>query len=135
MTAHACQADCYPVNLPIVPAPRPRPLHGFLGVCLLSLLEGGPDYGLSLGQRLAEAGLTDIPGGTLYPALVRLERQGLVEVSRRVSDSGPPRKYFTLTPDGHAELSIRRAEWRTFVTTLSRLIEPAPRPARGEDRR
>ena len=56
-------------------------LHGFLDLCLLSLLHEGPDYGFALAQRLTSAGLGEIPGGTLYPALVRLEQQGLVEVS------------------------------------------------------
>lgn len=109
---------------------RPRLVHGFLEVCLLSLLESGPDYGLSLSQRLAAAGLEDVPGGTLYPALLRLERRGWVVVSRRASDSGPPRKYFTLTPSGRAELSSRRVEWRTFVATLDGLIAPATQDSR-----
>ncbi len=109
---------------------RPRLVHGFLETCLLALLEQGPDYGLSLGQRLGEAGLEDLPGGTLYPALVRLEVRGLVEVERRASDTGPQRKYFSLTAAGHQELVARRAEWAEFTSTLTRIIEPRRAEAR-----
>lgn len=101
---------------------RPRLLHGFLETCLLALLEDAPDYGLSLGQRLADAGLGEIPGGTLYPALIRLERRELVRVTRRASDSGPLRKYFALSREGHAELAARRTEWATFSTVLTEVI-------------
>lgn len=104
---------------------RPRLVHGFLETCLLAMLDERADYGLSLSQRLAEAGLQDIPGGTLYPALVRLENQGLVSVDRRASESGPPRKYFALTPEGRRMLVARREEWRHFTSTLGGLIDPA----------
>lgn len=108
---------------------RPRLIHGFLDVCLLALLEPGPDYGLSLGQRLADAGLGDIPGGTLYPALVRLESGGLVSSIKRDSPTGPRRKYFALTQVGRAELATRRAEWRTFGDVLTGIITPTPSDA------
>ena len=95
-----------------------RLLRGFLEPCLLSLLAEQADYGLSLAQRLATAGLDEVPGGTLYPALMRLEKRGLVAVSWRPSTSGPARKYYELT-----ELAARQAEWRTFSTAVGGLIE------------
>ena len=100
-----------------------RLLRGFLEPCLLSLLAEHADYGLSLAQRLAAAGLDEVPGGTLYPALMRLEKRGLVAVSWRPSTSGPARKYYELTDAGHTELAARRAEWRTFSTAVGDLIE------------
>ena len=63
-----------------------RLLRGFLEPCLLSLLAEHADYGLSLAQRLAAAGLDEVPGGTLYPALMRLEKRGLVQRWRSVQD-------------------------------------------------
>ena len=50
-----------------------RLLRGFLEPCLLALLAPSPDYGLSLMRRLSAAGLEEVPGGSLYPALTRLE--------------------------------------------------------------
>ena len=110
-------------------APTSRLLHGFLEPCLLSLLEQQPDYGLSLAQRLEAAGLGPIPGGTLYPALLRLEKRGLVAASLRPSTTGPARKYFSLTAEGAAELASRRQEWHSFTRTVGSIItaqDPAP---------
>ena len=100
-----------------------RLLRGFLEPCLLALLEGGADYGLSLARRLSAAGLREIPGGSLYPALTRLERRGLVSTSTRPSASGPARKYYELTAAGRTELAARRAEWRSFRTAFSAILE------------
>ena len=97
-----------------------RLLRGFLEPCLLSLLAEHADYGLSLVQRL---GLDEVPGGTLYPALMRMEKRGLVAVSWRPSTSGPARKYYELTDTGRTELAARRTEWRTFSTAVGTLIE------------
>ena len=102
-----------------------RLLRGFLEPCLLSLLAEHADYGLSLVQRLAAAGLDEVPGGTLYPALMRMEKRGLVAVSWRPSTSGPARKYYELTSAGRAELAGRREEWRAFRAAFSAVLEGA----------
>lgn len=97
-------------------------LHGLLELCLLGLLGAQRDYGLSLSGRLADAGLGDVPGGTLYPALLRLETTGLVRSQREPSTSGPPRKYFELTEDGRDALEGLRAEWRTFSRSINTVL-------------
>ena len=102
-----------------------RLLRGFLEPCLLALLAPDPDYGLSLMRRLSAAGLEEVPGGSLYPALTRLERRGLVSTSTRPSASGPARKYYELTAAGRTELAARRAEWRSFRTAFSAILESA----------
>lgn len=107
-----------------------RLLHGFLEPCLLALLEPGPDYGLSLTRRLVEAGMDEVPGGSLYPALTRLERRGLLTTSTRPSSSGPARKYYELTPAGLTELVERRAEWRAFRTAVSAVLDGSAHAAR-----
>ena len=99
-----------------------RLLRGFLEPCLLALLEGGADYGLSLARRLSAAGLREIPGGSLYPALTRLERRGLVTTAIRPSTSGPARKYYELTSAGRAG---RREEWRACRAAFSAVLEGA----------
>lgn len=94
----------------------PKPwLYGFLDLCLLGLLRSGRDYGYGLSARLAAAGLGEVPGGTLYPALLRLETAGYVSVARVASPSGPPRKYYELTPAGEQAAAEKRAAWLTFA--------------------
>jgi PadR family transcriptional regulator PadR len=101
----------------------PRPwLHGFLDLCLLAMLRERPDYGYGLAQRLAAAGVADIPGGTLYPALLRLEQQGLASPSWAPSESGPRRKYYEITPAGLDALDAQAGEWRVFRDGVDALI-------------
>lgn len=115
-------------------------LHGFLDLCLLNLLAERRDYGLGLSQRLAEAGLGAVPGGTLYPALVRLESQGHVVASWEPSSSGPRRKYFHLTAEGAATARALAARWEAFRDGIDGAVargavthDAAPREERGVD--
>lgn len=101
---------------------RQQWLHGFLDVCLLSMLAERRDYGRGLTERLAEAGFDEVPGGTLYPALLRLEKQGLVRTEREASTSGPPRKYYELTELGRADVRERRRAWQHFKTSMDAVV-------------
>lgn len=101
----------------------PRPwLHGFLDLCLLAMLRERADYGYGLSQRLAAAGVAEVPGGTLYPALLRLEQQGLARPSWGPSESGPRRKYYAITPSGLEVLSSQESDWRRFRDGVDSLI-------------
>ncbi|MEV6346295.1 PadR family transcriptional regulator [Actinoplanes sp. NPDC051851] len=97
-------------------------LHGFLDLCLLAMLRERPDYGYGLAQRLAAAGVADVPGGTLYPALLRLEQQGLAVPSWGPSDAGPRRKNYEITPAGRALLATQAAEWAAFRNGVDSLL-------------
>lgn len=108
---------------------RQQWLHGFLDLCLLSLLLERRDYGLGLTQRLAESGFGDIPGGTLYPSLLRLEKQGLVRADWVASAVGPRRKYYMLTGEGRAAAAERVAVWREFRQVMDRIADRAQRAA------
>ena len=77
-------------------------------------------YGYSLKQRLAEAGL-EVSEGTLYPLLRRLETQGLLESRWEVVDDQRPRRYYLLNAAGKAALAQLTAEWKNLVDTLERL--------------
>ena len=104
-------------------------LHGFLDLCLLAMLDRQPDYGYGLSQRLAAGGVAEVPGGTLYPALLRLEQQGLVEASWAASDTGPRRKYYALTPTGRQALGEQTSGWRQFRDGVDGLIDGSLRGA------
>lgn len=113
------------VNLTTVTTSTRTWLHGLLELSLLGLLGERRDYGLSLIARLEEAGLGTIPGGTLYPALLRLETTGLVATGREPSASGPPRKYFELTDQGRQALRDRTSEWEQFRGRIDAVLAGA----------
>lgn len=100
-------------------------LRGVLELCVLGVLADDATYGYAIAQRLAEAGLGTVKGGTLYPLLARLETEGLVHSSWRAGEGGPGRKYFALTAAGRRQLRVRAALWQQFVDGTWRLV---PRP-------
>ncbi|WP_088318020.1 PadR family transcriptional regulator [Kineosporia sp. R_H_3] len=106
-------------------------LHGFLDLCLLGLLVAERDYGYGLGQRLGAAGFGEVPGGTLYPALLRLERGGLVEVAWEASDSGPRRKYYAVTPAGREAFQEQADRWAAFSRSVDTVVAQAVPAAPG----
>lgn len=100
----------------------PKWLHGFLDLCLLAMLRERADYGYGLAQRLAQAGVADVPGGTLYPALLRLEEQGFAVPSWAPSEAGPRRKYYQITPAGRDVLDEQSAQWVRFRDGVDTLL-------------
>ena len=100
-------------------------LRGVLGVCVLRILLEGPSYGYAITQRLAEANVGEVKGGTLYPLLSRLELAGHLEVEWRPGEGGPGRKYFALTRTGREHARHQAAEWAAFTTTTRALTDGA----------
>ena len=94
---------------------RAQWLRGVLDLCVLAELERGESYGYALARALEELSLGPVPGGTLYPVLGRLERAELIRSRSVTSVSGPPRKYYAVTPEGIALLERERREWASFV--------------------
>jgi PadR family transcriptional regulator PadR len=92
------------------------------GVLVLSVLSQlrSAQYGYSLRQALADKGMA-IEEGTLYPLLRRLESQGLLASEWRIVD-GPPRRYYTLSPEGKRHFKNLSASWVELVTTMTGLI-------------
>lgn len=92
-------------------------LKGVLEGVILELLRGRSWHGYDLTTRLRDLGF-DVVEGTVYALLVRIERAGLVDVTREPSPKGPPRKVYTLGPDG-----IERLEefWNAWGAISGRL--------------
>ena len=63
--------------------------------------------------------------GTLYPALHRLERAGLIQGKWQVLPTGQQRKYYHITDKGHAILVEKRGQWRDFLTAMNLIIQPS----------
>lgn len=95
-------------------------LKGTLEGIVLALLTGKPAYGYEITTLLRAKGFTDIAEGTVYALLVRIEQKGLVDVEKRPSEKGPPRKVYTLNANGKAELDDF---WNTWSFLSERLEE------------
>ena len=97
-------------------------LRGVLAVTVLAVIAEGETYGYLIAQRLEEAGLGQIKGGTLYPLLSRHESNGLVTSTWREGDGGPGRKFYRITAEGNRELERLRKDWAAFATITASLI-------------
>jgi PadR family transcriptional regulator PadR len=102
-------------------------MRGALEVCVLAVVARSETYGYEIAHHLQAAGLGSVKGGTLYPILTRLERDGLVTSAWRAGDAGPGRKYFAITPAGTAALGERTEDWITFTERATALIRMAAR--------
>jgi PadR family transcriptional regulator, regulatory protein PadR len=100
------------------------------GVIILATLSQlrEPQYGYSLRQALATRGMT-IEEGTLYPLLRRMEGQGLLASEWRIED-GPPRRYYTLSPQGEALFASLTQSWRNLTSIVDGLIGDDKSPKR-----
>ncbi|GGO41077.1 PadR family transcriptional regulator [Deinococcus humi] len=96
-------------------------LRGHLDLILLASLKDAPLYGVQLIQHVhaLTAGHFHFKEGTLYPALHRLEKQGLLMADLQPSPTGgPPRKYYHLTPAGRTDLARRQQAWQAFSAAM-----------------
>jgi DNA-binding PadR family transcriptional regulator len=109
---------------------RAQELKGHLDVLLLAALEDGPRHGYAVKEALREGsnGRFDLPTGTVYPALHRLEGAGLIAGTWSTVD-GRRRRTYQLTPAGTRRLHADRSNWREFATAITTLLESRPWPA------
>jgi PadR family transcriptional regulator PadR len=98
-------------------------LKGILDLLVLSCLTERESYGYEISRALAEAGLGEIKGGTLYPVLNRLEEAGLVTGEFRASERGPGRRYYRLTGEGRRRLGTDSSAWLQFHTTVATVLD------------
>jgi PadR family transcriptional regulator len=98
-------------------------LKGNLDLLLLSVLASGPGHGYSIIARLRDrsAGAFDLPEGTVYPALHRLEQSGLLASSWEVV-AGRRRRIYRLTTAGRRSLAEEARQWRAFSGSMSLVL-------------
>lgn len=99
-------------------------LYGTLNLLLLQTLEAGEQHGLDVARRI-EALASDalrIEEGALYPALHRLERDGLVGSTWGISEKRRRAKFYHLTAKGRKRLTRERSKWKAHVRAVSRVI-------------
>jgi PadR family transcriptional regulator, regulatory protein PadR len=107
-------------------------LKGHLDALLLATLAAGPRHGYAIKEalRLGSGGRFDLPTGTVYPALHRLERARLIRGSWSTVN-GRRRRSYQLTPSGRRALSQERSSWQEFSSAVTALLGEAPWPAQA----
>ena len=104
-------------------------LKGSTGALLLSILANEPMYGYQLVREIDQrsSGYFRFKEGTLYPALHRLERDGLVRGTWENSPSGQRRRYYHISAKGRGRLESMLQEWQSFTKAVN-LVAQSPGP-------
>lgn len=95
---------------------------GVLDLVVLASLAAEPCYGGALLERLARHPGIEMTAGTLYPLLTRQRSAGLLETHWEESPSGPPRKIYTITPQGRRHLGELEQEWEALQRAVGLLL-------------
>jgi DNA-binding PadR family transcriptional regulator len=95
---------------------------------ILSILAEGENYGYQIIQRIRDisSGQIEWTTGTLYPLLHSLENEGLLVSNWQTAENAPRRKYYRLTPAGHAALEQEKRHWIGVTQMLLNLWGPQP---------
>ena len=102
-------------------------LQGTLDLLILRTLQWGPQHGHGIGLaiRSGSAEVLKVEAGSLYPALHRLERQGWIASTWKITENQQRAKYYRLTAAGKRQLASERSRWRTLAGAIARILDPA----------
>ena len=100
-------------------------LQGTLDMLILKALQLEPMHGFGLSQRLKQmsAAVFQVEMGSLYPALVRLEKQGWVKGEWGVSDANRRARYYSLTAAGKKQLQEEKTQWALLSNTINSMLK------------
>lgn len=101
-------------------------LHGTLDLMILQTLRWGPQHGHGIGQaiRSSSRDAFQVEHGSLYPALHRLERRGLLAAEWKISEANRRARYYRLTPKGRRQLLEDQSKWKALVRAVARTMKP-----------
>jgi len=97
-------------------------LKGILDGCLLAIIKDGEIYGYELAAKLTSYGFQSFSEGTIYPLLLRMQKEGLVSTTLRKSTAGPKRKYYSLTEKGERELDDFIQRWEQLSGAVNNVL-------------
>jgi PadR family transcriptional regulator PadR len=99
---------------------------GTLDLLILSRLTRGAMHGFGIAEYLHEVtdDLLKIEEGSLYPALHRLEAQGLIASEWGISDNNRRARFYSLTPRGRRRITVEATQWRRLTDAIARVIDP-----------
>lgn len=100
-------------------------LQGTLDMLILKALQLEPMHGFGLSQRLRQmsAEVFQVEMGSLYPALVRLEKQGWIKGEWGVSDSNRKARFYSVTSAGRKQLEEEKTQWTLLSSTINSMLK------------
>lgn len=101
-------------------------LQGTLDMLVLQTLRWGAQHGYGIAQaiRTGSGELLQVETGSLYPALHRLEKQGMIQAEWKATENRQRAKYYQLTPNGREHLAQEYARWKQLSGVVTGLMEP-----------
>src|SRR5690242_20335680 len=106
--------------------------QGTLDLLILKIVALGSVHGYAIAQRLQQVSrdVVQVPQGSLYPALHRLEYRGLLAADWKATDTGREAKFYQLTRKGRAQLETESADWKRLTEAVSNILRMAEGGAR-----
>ena len=101
---------------------RSQLLKGILEGCILSIIKTTPTYGYELSMKLQEHGLSNVSEGSIYPILLRLQKEKIIVGEMKDSESGPKRKYYHLTQEGETSLQNIIEQWESIKGPVESIL-------------
>ncbi|HWK10633.1 MAG TPA: PadR family transcriptional regulator [Vicinamibacterales bacterium] len=104
--------------------PKSDLLQGTLDLLILRTLQRGPMHGWGISQRIQQLSqdVLQVNQGSLYPALHRLEQQGLIDAEWGTSDNNRQAKFYQLTREGRKQLADETRNWERIAAAVARVI-------------
>jgi transcriptional regulator len=108
-----------------MPSKKTDLIQGTLDLLVLKTVASEPIHGYGIAQRilLISKEILQVQQGSLYPALHRLQRKGLLKSEWRESGSGPMAKYYSLTAAGRKNLEEEKAQWQRYAGAIALVLE------------
>jgi PadR family transcriptional regulator, regulatory protein PadR len=99
--------------------------QGTLDLLILKIIALGPVHGYAIAQRLEQVsrGVVQVPQGSLYPALHRLENRGLLAADWEETESGREAKFYRLTRKGKTQLETEAAGWQRLIEAVGLVLK------------
>jgi PadR family transcriptional regulator, regulatory protein PadR len=109
----------------VTPRPQTDALRGSLDLLVLKTLSLEPVHGWGISQRIQQisGGTLEVNQGSLYPALQRLEKEGLITSDWGTTENNRRARYYELTPPGRRVLGAEVESWRRFAAAMELILK------------
>lgn len=98
-------------------------LKGIIDGCILAIIHEKEIYGYELAEKLEQYGFDSFSEGTIYPLLMRMQKEELVTSTLKKSTAGPKRKYYSLTSKGEQELRQFIKRWKLLQSSVNSVLK------------